>query len=76
MNNRDFLSCCATCLQKKELRPYGLNYAMICFACAMKPDQIQRTADNFAQQLESADDGFGNILLTQIGPMPITRPRQ
>lgn len=60
----------------RELRPYGKLYQLICFSCAMKPDQIKETTDNFAKQLEDADDGSGNIVLTKVGPMPVTKPRQ
>lgn len=39
-------NCCSVCGAKdKELRPYGKDFAMICFECGMKDENL--TGKNF-----------------------------
>lgn len=61
-----------------ELRPYGPDGQLICFACAMKPERKEETARNFNQLLSAAEDaarpeegGTAYVVLTKDGPKPV-----
>jgi len=45
---------CTDCGKTEELRPYGIDGAWVCFACAMKDE------DNAEQQLQKIIDGSNN----------------
>ncbi len=43
---------CDYCDKIDELRPYGRNRAVICFKCAMLPENIEETTRQFTSLLE------------------------
>ena len=65
-----------------ELRPYGPGSALICFACAMKPENREATDQRFYAALDAAEassvsDGsrVGHVVLTKRGPFPLKTGR-
>lgn len=42
---------CEYCGSNEELRPYGRNGAKICFACGMKPENLDMTNEAFLKVL-------------------------
>lgn len=64
---------CAYCKKNAELRPYGINSAMICFDCAMKPENIRNTEKQFMGQLEAS----GPVVLIgeETGPRPFIKSK-
>jgi len=53
-----------------ELRPYGPNGSMVCFACAMlTPDREEETKKNFISQLETIS-GVA-VIGSDAGPYPL-----
>lgn len=53
----------------KELRPYGPQWAMVCFSCATKPEHKAETERQFLTQLEAA----GPVAISgETGPRPFT----
>lgn len=65
-----------------ELRPYGPNGALICFDCAMKPENREEVERRFETALNAAEtasvaDGatIGHIELTKRGPRPLKTGR-
>jgi hypothetical protein len=67
---------CAYCkvnFDSYELRPYGHKGAMICFDCAMKPDNKKETEKNFEMQLDAALSAGNNVAIIgeETGPRPL-----
>jgi hypothetical protein len=63
------MSECQYCHKQAELRPYGERGAMICFSCAMQPQNKSATERNFGMQLNAC----GDVALldgTEVGPYP------
>ena len=60
---------CGECGAKKELRPYGEDGTHICFDCAMKPENKQRTEQTFGSKLLTARKPTGWVKLTEEGPV-------
>ena len=65
-----------------ELRPYGPDGALICFGCAMKPEnraEADRRLDKALDAAENAScaDGasIAHIVLTPRGPRPLKTGR-
>jgi len=44
---------CKYCGKRKDLRPYGKNKALICFDCAMKPENKETTEQELGKLLDS-----------------------
>lgn len=65
-----------------ELRPYGPNGALICFGCAMKPENRAEADRRFHEALDAAEavsraDGadVAHVVLTPRGPRPLKTGR-
>lgn len=61
-------SHCYLCGQLSELRPYGPRGEMVCFPCAMKPENKAATEQQFTTQLNAA--GHVAIIGEAVGPYP------
>lgn len=61
---------CTQCNNEDECRPYGKNFAMICFDCAMKDEA--ETEKNFLAQLD-ASSKLSNVVIMgeETGPRPL-----
>lgn len=53
---------------EEELRPYGPKCSMVCFDCAMLPEHLAETEQNFSMQLDTA--GPIVVIGTEAGPFP------
>ena len=65
-----------------ELRPYGPNGALICFCCAMTPENRTEADRRFYEALDAAEavsraDGasVAHVVLTPRGPRPLKTGR-
>lgn len=65
-----------------ELRPYGPNGALICFICAMKPDNRAETDRQLDKALSAAEDAscadgssIAHVVLTPRGPRALKTGR-
>ncbi len=67
---------CHHCNTPDDLRPYGPNYAMVCFACAMSTSERKAETDkNFEEQINGC--GENTIIIgEETGPRPINGGKQ
>lgn len=63
---------CYLCGSTAELRPYGPKWELICFDCAMKPENVGTTEKMFMGQIESAGNG-PVVIGTEAGPYPLKK---
>jgi len=59
---------CYLCESTEELRPYGPQGEMVCFECAMKPENYDTTCAMFDKQLSAS--GPIVIIGEECGPRP------
>jgi hypothetical protein len=45
---------CVYCGEMGECRPYGYNWSMICYNCAMKPENKPMVDENFRRLIKGA----------------------
>ena len=62
------MSACTECGKVAELRPYGKDFAQICYECSMKDEA--RTRRNFVKHLNEASYGVA-VIGTEAGPQPL-----
>ena len=66
------MNACSECGKINELRPYGENFAWICYDCGQK--NKTRTEKNFIALLDGASiadtDGIA-VIGTEAGPQPL-----
>lgn len=60
---------CYLCGFAGDLRPYGKGMQMVCFPCAMKPENKAETERQFGAQLDAVQ-GTG-VLGEKTGPRPL-----
>jgi len=56
---------CGVCGAVEELRPYGKDRSLICFDCAMRPENKKETE----RQFEAVLDSSPVVILTDAGPI-------
>lgn len=66
---------CTYCNKEAEVRPYGKNMSLICFDCAMLPENFEVAEQQFAIQFEAAIEeakrhGGTVIVGEETGPRP------
>jgi len=63
------VSDCYLCGETNDLRQYGPRGEMVCFQCAMKPENKAKTESMFVLQLNAAGP-VAVIDGTNVGPYP------
>lgn len=64
------MSACTECGKVTELRPYGKDFAQICYECSMKDEA--RTRRSFVKRLNEASYGV-TVKGTEAGPQPLEK---
>ena len=64
------MSACTECGKVTELRPYGKDFAPICYECAMQDEAL--TVRNFVKRLNEASYGVV-VIGTEAGPQPLEK---
>ena len=64
------MSACTECGKVTELRPYGKDFAPICYECSMQDEA--RTRRNFVKRLNEASYGVA-VIGTEAGPQPLEK---
>jgi hypothetical protein len=65
---------CKNEFEDYDLRPYGHNGALICFDCAMRPENKAEVEKNFGMQIEAAEEAALNrvvVIGEHTGPRPL-----
>ena len=62
------MSACTECGKVAELRPYGKDFAQICYECSMRDEA--RTRRSFVKRLNEASYGVA-VIGTEAGPQPL-----
>lgn len=71
------MNACTECGKVAELRPYGKDFAQICYECSMKDEA--RTRRSFVKRLNEASYGVAvkgvNVVSigTEAGPQPLEK---
>ena len=64
------MNACTECGKVTELRPYGKDFAPICYECSMQDEA--RTRRNFVKRLNEASYGVV-VKGTEAGPQPLEK---
>ena len=64
------MSACTECGKVTELRPYGKDFAQICYECSMQDEA--RTRRSFVKRLNEASYGVA-VIGTEAGPQPLEK---
>ena len=64
------MNACTECGKVTELRPYGKDFAPICYECSMQDEA--RTRRNFVKRLNEASYGVA-VIGTEAGPQPLEK---
>ena len=64
------MAICTSCNAGTDVRPYGVNGAMICFKCAMStPEKVEQAERMFSMQLDAC--GPVAVVGDEVGPYPM-----
>lgn len=64
------MNACTECGKVTELRPYGKDFAPICYECSMQDEA--RTRRSFVKRLNEASYGVA-VIGTEAGPQPLEK---